>query len=147
VVTAVPQEGGDRHERDHQEDDGNGRAEADPVGFADAVVRDKGREQLEPVPAAVDDVGDVEGPKGLDGRDHHDHDVDRPHGREDDVDERLALAGAVDRGRLAEGGIEGLQACEVEDHDVADVAPAGRHDGRPDVQARVPEPVGRTLVS
>ncbi len=88
-----------------------------------------------PFCAAVDDVRDVERPQGLDRGDDDDHDIDRQHDREDHPEEGLALVRAVDLGRLAEGWIEALQPGQVEDHDVADVAPAGRHEGGPEVEA------------
>ena len=70
-----------------------------------------------------------------------DHDVDRPHHREDDPEERLARVRAVDRRRLTQRRVDALQAGQVQDHDVADVAPAGRDEDGPDVEARVAQPV------
>ncbi len=89
---------------------------------------------------------DVERPQGLDRRDHDDHDVDRHHHREHDPEERLALVGAVDLGGLAQRRVERLQAGQVEDHDVADVAPARGDEHRPEVEARVAEPVDQVVV-
>ena len=44
-------------------------------------------------------------------------------------------------------GIDALEAGQVEDHDVADVAPAGRHEDGPDVERRVAEPVDGGVLS
>ena len=99
-----------------------------------------------PLRAVVDDVDDVERAQRLDHRDHDDDDVDRPQRREDDRAERLPLVGAVDRRRLAQRRVDGLQPGEVEDHDVADVAPAGGDEDRPQVDARVAEPVDQVPV-
>ena len=53
---------------------------------------------------------EVERAQRLDDRDDQDHDVDRPQDREHDAEERLALVRAVDRGGLAQGGVDALQA-------------------------------------
>ena len=61
--------------------------------------------------------------------------------REDDPEEGLALGRAVDRGGLLERRVDALQAGQVQDHDVADVAPArGDEDGR-QVDVAVAQPV------
>ena len=105
------------------------------------VVRDQDRQQLEPVLALVDDVDDVERAERLDDRDDHDHDVDRPHDREDDPEEGLAGVRAVDGRRLTERRVHALESGQVQHHHVADVPPAGRDQHGPDVEVRVAQPV------
>ena len=134
-------------ERDDQQDDRDGRPEPDQARLADAVVRDQDRQQLEAVLAAVDDVGDVEGAQRLDDGDDDDDDVDRAHDREDHPEEGLALVRAVDRGGLAEGRVDALQPGQVQDHHVADVAPAGGDQDGPEVEVRVAEPVDDVVLS
>ena len=51
------------------------------------------------------------------------------------------LRGAVDLGGLAERRIDALQSGEVQDHHVADLAPARGDEDGPQVEAGVPEPV------
>ena len=101
--------------------------------------------QLEAVAPLVDDVDEVEGAQRLDHGDDEDDDVDRPHDREDDLEEGLPLVGAVDRGRLAQRRVDALQAGQVEQHDVAGVPPAGRDQDRPQVELRVAVPVDRVV--
>ena len=86
--------------------DGDRRAEADPAGLADDVLGDQHRQQLQAVAAVVDGVDDVERAQRLDDGDDEDDDVDRPQRREDDPEERLPLAGAVDGGRLLQRRVD-----------------------------------------
>ena len=67
-------------------------------------------------------------------------DVDRAEHRQDHPEERLPLGGAIDGGGLPERRVDALQARQVEDHDVADVAPAGGHQDRGEVDVLVAEP-------
>ena len=80
-------------------------AEPNPIRLASPMMLfvTSDRQQLESVEAAVDDEGQVERPQRLDDGDHQDHDVDRPHDREDDPEERLSLGGAVDLWRPRAG--------------------------------------------
>ena len=124
-------------------------AEPNPIRLASLmlllVIRiDK---QLQAVLAAVGDVRDVEGAQRFDDGDDDDDDVDRAHDREDHLEEGLPLARAVDGGRLPEGRVDALEPGQVEDHHVADVAPAGRDQDRPDVERRVPEPVDDVVLA
>ena len=48
---------------------------------------------------------------------------------------------AVDRGGLTQGRVDALESRQVQDHHVADVAPAGREEDGPQVERRVAEPV------
>jgi hypothetical protein len=50
---------------------------------------------------------------------------------------------AVDRGRLLQRRVDGLQPGQVQDHHVPDVLPTDGGQHRPDVDVRVTEPVGR----
>ena len=68
-------------------------------------------------------------------------DVDRPHHREHDPEERLAVVRAIDRGGLTERRVDALEPGQVQDHHVADVPPAGRDEDGPDVERRVAQPV------
>src|SRR6266852_4351717 len=131
----------DRAERDHQKHDGDGGPETDQARLADAVVRDEDGQQLEAVLALVDDVSDVEGAQSLDRGDDYDDDVDWGHHWKDHAEERLDLAGTIDSGRLAQRRVDAFQAGEVQDHDVADMAPARGDQGRVQIDARVSEPV------
>ncbi len=137
LLEAVPDEDDDRDDRDHEQDHRDRRAVADAARLADDVVGHEHRQQLEAVAPVVDDVDDVEGAQRLDHRDDDDHDVDRPQRREDDGAERLPLAGAVDRRRLAQRRVDRLQPGEVQHHDVAGVPPADGDQDGPQVQLRV----------
>ena len=101
-------------------------ADPKPIRLASptTLLRDQRREQLQAVAALVDDPDEVEGAQRLDDRDDEDDDVDRPHHREDDPEERLHLVRPVDLRRLAQAGVDALQARQVQQHDVADVPPA-----------------------
>ena len=133
-------------ERDQQQDHRDGRPEADAHALADDVVGDQDGQQFESIEALVDDVDDVEGAQRLDDGDDDDHDVDGLHHREDHVEERLALVGAVDLGGLTQAGVNGLESGQVQDHHVAHVAPAGSHEHGPQVQVAVSQPVDEAVV-
>ena len=100
----------DRDQRDHQQDDGDGRSEPDQARLAELVVGDQRRQQLEPVLALVDDVDDVERAQRLDDRDDHDDDVDRAPstGKTTRKNVWRAFAPSIGRG-LTQGGVHALE--------------------------------------
>ena len=69
-------------------------AEPKPIRLASPTTFwvTRARDQLQPVAALVDHPDEVERAQRLDHGDHEDDDVDRPHDREDDPEERLRLA-------------------------------------------------------